>query len=63
MIVHITQKYGEGFNNDNEYDAYALARIAMQIAGFEPPANEAQKQCIATITAPKVRNTKKKVSR
>ncbi len=46
VIAHITQRYGVMLDNDNVYDAYALARIAMQIMQMEPPANQSQSEVV-----------------
>jgi len=60
VIVGLTRRYGIELETDDEYDAYALARIAMQIAKFETSATDYQSECIQTITVPKVKVTKKK---
>lgn len=49
VIAHLTQRYGVICRSDNEYDAYALSRIAMQIAGFEPGATVAQVEAVKTV--------------
>ena len=46
LIAAITAKYQVQFKSSDEYDAYALARMAMQIAGCEQPGNQIQKDCI-----------------
>ena len=46
MKVAIEQQYGVSLGTDDEYDAYGLSRIALQIAGFESSANQVQKEVV-----------------
>lgn len=62
VIVGITSLYGVRFGTSDEYDAYALARIALQIKKFEISANVPQKEVIAVLNGekPKPKPRKKK---
>lgn len=60
MIVSITSRYGVQLASDDEIDAYALARVAFQIAKFEEPENQSQREALITITSEKVKKTRKK---
>ena len=62
MIVSLTTRYKVELATDDEYDAYALARVAMQLAKFEQPTNQAQRECIESITTVKVKKPRKKVA-
>lgn len=57
-IVTLTRRYDLNFASNDIYDAYALARMAFQIAGHEKPEFVYQMEAIATITEPKVKKTK-----
>lgn len=59
IIVALTHRYGVQFETDDEYDAYGLARMASQIAGYEQCINDAQREAITTVTAEKIRKTRK----
>jgi crossover junction endodeoxyribonuclease RuvC len=59
VAVALSQRYGVTFQTDDEYDAYALARMALQIAGYDKPANESQREAIAAATQPKEKKPKK----
>lgn len=65
VISSLTRDYGVMFGTDDEYDAYGLARMALQIAKFEEPVLAYQREAIAVAMAEKVRKerkTKKKAS-
>lgn len=62
MIVAMTTRYNVALETDDEYDAYALARVALQLAKVEEPANQTQRECLETIAAVKVKKTRKKVT-
>lgn len=59
MIVSMTSRYGVQFSTDDEYDAYALARMALQIADYEQPANQQQREAVSLVTTEKVKKTRK----
>lgn len=46
VICAITSRYGQHFQTDDEFDAYALARMALQIEKHEEPATVAQRESI-----------------
>jgi crossover junction endodeoxyribonuclease RuvC len=43
---HLTARYGVTFNSNDEADAYGLARMALCIAGYAEPANQAQREAV-----------------
>ncbi len=47
--AHITHRYGVLLEGDDEYDAYALAKLAACVVGWDEPANEGQRKAVATI--------------
>jgi len=59
VVVALMKRYQVEFSSDDLYDAYALARIAFQIAEFGPCDTELQGECVTTITTPKVPKPKK----
>lgn len=58
MVAAITRRWDVGFATDDEYDAYALARIALCIAGIEPAENIAQKEAVETVLNGRTRKVK-----
>ena len=42
----MTSRYGVQLGTDDEYDAYALARMALQIAEYDQPQNQYQRQAL-----------------
>lgn len=60
VVAQITKRYGVTFKTNDEYDAYALARMGIQIRGWEQPANKPQGDSIKVVTAePKEKKAKK----
>lgn len=59
VVVAVMKRYGVSFDNDDLFDAYSLARMAYQIAGFEESATEQQREAIATVTGPKIKKPKR----
>lgn len=59
VIAALTKRYGVVFESDNEYDAYALARIALQIEGHEAPENVPQSEVINTVLHGSAKKQKK----
>jgi crossover junction endodeoxyribonuclease RuvC len=59
LIAAMTAKYGVQFSSSDEYDAYALARLALQIAGYDKPANEIQRECVDVAVNGKAKKPKK----
>ena len=60
LIVEIVAKYGVQFKSDDEFDAYSLARVALQLAELEKPSNQHQREVIKQILEgpqPKSRKT------
>lgn len=60
VVVALMKRYGVEFSTDDEYDAYALARLAYQIQGLEEGSTTQQKEAILTVTVPKEKKPKKK---
>lgn len=58
-ISALARRYGLDFATNDEFDAYALARIGMQICGMEPPENLKQAEVIGTITGAAVTGKKR----
>ena len=46
LIVAMTSRYRVELGTDDEYDAYALARMALQIAEHDEPQNQHQREAI-----------------
>jgi crossover junction endodeoxyribonuclease RuvC len=61
LIVAMTSRYGVELGTDDEYDAYALARMAHQIAELSQPKTEFQRIAIELVVNPPPK--KKKASR
>lgn len=59
MIAALTKRYGVEFRTNDEYDAYALARLGEQYAGLEKPLNQIQADVIAKLKAGPVKKTRK----
>jgi crossover junction endodeoxyribonuclease RuvC len=59
VAVALSKRYGVEFQNDDMYDAYALARMALQIAGHDEPATKQQREAIETVMSSKPKKTKK----
>jgi len=49
VVSSMTKKHGVEFGNDNEADAYALARVAFSIGESVDPGNEAARQALAVV--------------
>ena len=60
VVSSLTKKHGVEFGNDNEADAYALARMAYHIGSGADPGNQAAREAVATVTAEKVKKSRKK---
>lgn len=50
VVTSCLKNWNVGFSSDDEFDAYGLSRIAACIAGFNPPENIQQVQCLKKIT-------------
>jgi len=62
MIVALTSRYGVQFGTDDEYDAYGLARMALQVAGHETATNQFQSEAVkVAVDGPPAKKTRKKV--
>ncbi|WP_397570618.1 crossover junction endodeoxyribonuclease RuvC [Schlesneria sp. T3-172] len=59
LIAAMTAKYGVQFGSSDEYDAYALARVALQIVGYDQPTNETQRECVDIAINGKAKKPKK----
>lgn len=59
LIAAMTARYGVQFGSSDEYDAYALARLALQIAGFEKPNNATQAECVDVAVNGRLKKVKK----
>jgi Holliday junction resolvasome RuvABC endonuclease subunit len=53
ISAHLTHHYGVLLNNNDEYDAYGLAKLAACVVGWDDPANGGQRKAVATIRAAK----------
>ena len=60
LIVAMTSRYGVQLGTDDEYDAYALARMAHQIAELSESETAYQREAIETATTPKVKKIAKR---
>lgn len=49
--ANITHRYGVLLNNNDENDAFGLAKLAACVVGWDKPANEGQRKAVATIRA------------
>lgn len=49
--ANLTHRYGVLLNNNDEYDAFGLAKLAACVLGWDEPANEGQRKAVATIRA------------
>lgn len=49
VVAAVALRWGVQFATDDEYDAYALARMARCLAGLEEPANKAQCEACNTV--------------
>lgn len=59
MIAAITKRYGVEFRTNDEYDAYALARLGEQYSGLVEPQNQAQREVIEKLKAGPVVKSKR----
>lgn len=59
----LTHRYGVRFDTSDEADAYGLARMALQIAGFEEPDNSKQRESVDTVVNGKSGKKPKRSSR
>ena len=59
VVAELTKRYGVTFKTSDEYDAYALSRMGIQIGGWEQPATKQQAEAIKTVTTPKPEKGKK----
>ena len=50
MAAKTLNNWKVGFATDDHFDAFGLARVAACLAGFEPPENIKQAECLKTIT-------------
>lgn len=49
IITRIGQDYGETFTYDDEFDAFALWRLGLCLAGRVEPKNRPQRECVDTL--------------
>lgn len=63
MIAALTKRYGVMYETDDEYDAYALARLGEQYAGLVEPHNQIQADVIAKLKAGPWKKIKHKQNR
>lgn len=49
MALAVFKRWGQELRDDNQVDAYALARMAACIAGFDQPQTDAQKRAIDSV--------------
>lgn len=63
VVMALFKRYGVEFETDDEYDAYALARMALQIGGHEEPATTAQSEAIDTVIHGSVTKRKKEAAK
>lgn len=59
-IGAIASQYGVTFKTNDEYDAYGLARVALALAGFVEPKNDAQRQVLAVLRGEVTKKPKRK---
>lgn len=59
MALAVFKRWGREFPDDNQVDAYALARMAACIAGFDQPQTDAQKRAIDSVLHGKPKKPKK----
>lgn len=59
LIVAMTYRYGVRLECDDEYDAYALARMAHQIAAYSVSDNSKQKDAIDVVRNPHVKASRR----
>lgn len=60
MVVAIMSRWGVEFSTDDEYDAYALGRMAHQIAGLSQPSVEFQREAIDVVLNGRPKKSRKK---
>lgn len=60
LIAAITANYGVQFGSSDEYDSYALARMALQISGREESRNQIQRDAIKLVTTEKMKKPRAK---
>lgn len=60
VVSAMTKKHGVEFGNDNEADAYALARVAYCIGESVDPGNEAARQALAVVVGKDEKKPKEK---
>jgi len=49
VVAAVTKRYGVTFDSDNEYDAYALARLGQMALGMAEPTNDGQRKAMKTV--------------
>lgn len=49
--AHLAHRYHVLLNDDDEYDAFGLAKLAACVVGWDEPANEGQRKAVAKIRA------------
>lgn len=49
MIARLSRDYDVQFKSDDEYDAFALHRLALCLAGAVEPTSRAQRECMDTV--------------
>lgn len=58
MAIAVYKRWKVELPDDNQVDAYCLARMAACIAGWAAPENEAQKRAIDSVLKPKAKKQK-----
>lgn len=62
VVAALVKRYGVMFETDDEYDAYALARLGEQYAGLVEPQNQAQREVIEKLKAGPGKKSKKRAA-
>lgn len=60
VMMHVFKNWGLTPGNDNEADAFVLAKIGACLLGFSEPTNQAQREVLEAIRAPKAKKPKKR---
>lgn len=59
IAAHLTKRYGVMFDNNDEFDAFALFQMGLIIAGRTQPGSTAQAEAIAKVLGAPVKKTKR----
>jgi Holliday junction resolvasome RuvABC endonuclease subunit len=60
MGAHVAKRWGEVFRNNDEVDAFALAKLALCVAGMAEPATAWQRTAVDTVLHGKPKKPRKK---